>query len=131
MSNKIDEIKIFKQAKEIAIDENTLFIQDIIDSLPIGKTSFYKYFPDGSNELNELNEIIDKNRVSIKKSLRAKWHKSDNATLQMALYKLTCSPEEHKLLQQNYVDHTTKGESINKLSKEEALEKSKDLDNEY
>jgi hypothetical protein len=30
----------------------------------------------------------------------------------MALYKLIATPDEHKALQMNYTDHTTKGEKV-------------------
>lgn len=104
--------KIFEQAKKLANEKKLLFVQDIIDFLPLSKPTFYNYFPVGSNEFNELNKILDENKVAIKTSLRAKWYQSDNATLQMALYKLTSNAEEHKKLQQNYIDHTSKDDKI-------------------
>ena len=44
--------------------------------------------------------------------MRKKWYDSDNATMQMALYKLCSTDVEHRKLQQNYSDITTKGEKI-------------------
>jgi hypothetical protein len=43
----------------------------------------------------------------------AKWVTSQNATLQIAAMRLLCDKEEHQMLNQQYIDHTTKGESVN------------------
>ena len=59
--------KIFEQAKKLANEKKLLFVQDIIDFLPLSKPTFYDYFPVGSNEFNELNKILDENKVAIKK----------------------------------------------------------------
>jgi hypothetical protein len=49
-------------------------------------------------------EQLETNRTELKVSMRSKWYKSDNATLQMALMKLLCTPEERKILSMNYVE---------------------------
>ena len=108
-----DVQKIFEQAKKLIEENKIFFVEDIISLLPITKPTFYSYFKIGSDEINELKELIDKNKVELKVSLRAKWYKSENATLQMALMQLICTPEEHRLLQQNYTDVTTQGEKVN------------------
>ena len=51
-------------------------------------------------------EAIYKNRRKGVTSLRAKWLKSENATLQLAVMRMICDPEEHKTLNQNYTDVT-------------------------
>lgn len=81
-------------------------MEDVISFLPCSKATFYKYFPDNSDELNDLREMIESNKVSLKRRLRSKWEKSDNSTLQMALYKLTANPEERKALATNYNEHS-------------------------
>jgi hypothetical protein len=48
----------------------------------------------------------------MKAKMRSKWYESDNATLQLALYRLTSSNDEHKKLNQNYTDITSKNEKI-------------------
>jgi len=60
-----------------------------------------------------IKEAIKKNRVKTKNSLKAKWYRSDNATLQVALYKLISDDDERKKLSQTYNDVTTNGEKIN------------------
>ena len=104
--------ELFDRANEIIPKYKLIFIEDVCAYLGINKTTFYKHLPVDSNEFNELRELLDKNCIDIKVGLRKKWFDSDNATLQMALYKLTSTDIEHKKLQQNYSDITTKGEKI-------------------
>jgi hypothetical protein len=90
-----DKQKIFQQAKE-AIDKYKLFfIEDVVAWLPIAKKTFYEFFPIESNECNELKEMLDKNKVEVKSSLRSKWFKGNNPLTQMALYKLIGTEEEY------------------------------------
>ena len=56
--------------------------------------------------------MIEDNTVSIKSGLRTKWYESENPTLQIALYRLTSRDDEHKKLNQSYIDHTSKNEKI-------------------
>lgn len=97
-----DRQKIFEQAKEVTVKHKLFFIEDIIAFLPIGKTTFYDYFPVDSNETNELKELLETNRVSLKVSMRSKWYTSNAPALQMALMKLIASPEELRKLSMNH-----------------------------
>ena len=81
--------------------------------LGINKTTLYNHFPIDTDDFNELTTLLNENKISLKVSLRKKWFDSDNATTQMALYKLCSTPEEHKMLQQNYTDVTSNNETIN------------------
>lgn len=108
-----DRKKIFQQAKE-AIKKNKLFfVEDVVAYLPISKPTFYDYFKVDSNEFNELKELLEQNKTEIKVSMRSKWYKSNNATLQMALMKLISTPEELKKLSMNHTDVTTNGKDLN------------------
>ena len=112
-----DKNILFEKAKEIIPKYKLIFIEDVCAYLGINKTTFYRHLPIESNEYNELSELLEKNKIEIKVSLRKKWFDSDNATLQMALYKLTSTDTEHKKLQQNYTDVTTNNESLNSQPK--------------
>jgi hypothetical protein len=107
-----DRIKIFEQAKELIVKHKLFFVEDVIAFLPCVKSTFYDLFPEDSNESNELKDLLNINKIEIKTSMRSKWYKSDNPTLQMALMKLICSNEERKKLAMNYTDITTNGEKI-------------------
>lgn len=67
------------------------------------------------HESHDIKEAIFANRRKEVTSLKAKWLKSDNATLQLAAMRMICEPEEHKALQMNYIDHTTKGKEIKQV----------------
>lgn len=86
--------KIFDQALKVIKNKEVVFMEDLISYLPIVKSTFYDYFPNGSNESNTIKEAIDKNKVDIKSELRNKWRFDNNATTQIALYKLLANESE-------------------------------------
>ncbi len=123
-----DRVKLFEQAKKVTIENNLFFIDDIIAYLPCSKSSFYEFYPDGSDELDKLKELLEVNRTTIKVSLRKKWYDSDNATLQMGLMKLIASPEEHRRLSQTHQEHSGEiktGIAIENLTTEELIQRAK------
>lgn len=107
------DTKILKKKAIETIKKNKLiFIEDICAFIGIDKTTFYRHFEIESNDYNELSSLLNENKIALKVGMRKKWYDSDNATMQMALYKLCSTAEEHKKLQQNYTDHTTDGEKL-------------------
>lgn len=111
-----DRVKIFEQAKEMIVKHKLFFVDDIVAFLPCSKSSFYEFYPDGSDELDELKELLNVNRTTLKVSMRSKWYTSNAPALQMALMKLICSDEERKKLSMTYNDVTTDGEKINRVA---------------
>lgn len=107
-----DKTKIFDQAKELTVKHKLFFVEDIIAMLPCSRSTFYEFYPDGSDELDILKELIDTNRISIKVGLRKKWNDSDAPALQLSLYKLICSNEERKNLSMTHNDITSDGEKL-------------------
>ena len=90
--------QIFESAKEIAVTNNCLFIEELVSYLPCSKPTFYELFKIDSNELNAIKEIIDSNKERKKSEMYKKWFKSDNATLQISLMKLISTEEQaHRL----------------------------------
>ena len=88
-----------------SIKKNKLiFIEDVCATIGISKQCFYDHFKVDTDDFDELSKLLEENKISLKVALRKKWFDSDNATTQMALYKLCSTPHEHKLLQQNYAD---------------------------
>ena len=107
-----DKDELLKQA-EVAIKEKKLhFIEDIIACLPCDKTTFYRKFQKDSNEYNDLKELLTQNRTEQKQKLRKKWSDSDNATLQLSLYKLIGTDEDRQKLSQSHLDIKSDGEQI-------------------
>ncbi|MDR4892294.1 MULTISPECIES: hypothetical protein [unclassified Chryseobacterium] len=102
--------EIYDKATEAIVKHKLFFIEDVVSFLPISKKTFYKYFPLESNESNELKELLEKNRVELKVSMRSKWYKSNSPALQMALMKLIATPEELKKLSMTYQETEHSGE---------------------
>lgn len=105
--------KIYKTAYKAIKEHNLFFIEDIVAFIPCSKPTFYELFPIESNELNDLKELLDQNRINQKVKLRKKWSDTDNATLSLALYKLTGTDEERKRLSQTHHDLTSDGDKLN------------------
>jgi hypothetical protein len=93
-----DKIKIFEQAKEMVVKHKLFFMDEVPDFLPCSRSTFYDFFPNKSDELDTLKELISINKTQIKTSMRSKWYQSDNPTLQMGLMKLISTPEELRKL---------------------------------
>jgi len=103
------------KAKAIeAITKNKLlFVEDVCSYIGINKTTYYVHFPIDSNDNNELSDLLEKNKIDLKIGMRKNWYEQkQNATLQMALYKLCSTDTEHKKLQQNYTDLTSNNETL-------------------
>lgn len=111
-----DKNDIFEKAKQAITDNNLYFIEDVVAFLPIVKVTFYDYFPIDSNEMNDIKELLDNNKVATKVRLRKKLGEGDKAAEILALYKLIATEDERKALSMQHVDHTTKGEQINVIS---------------
>lgn len=107
-----DRKKIFEQAKEMIVKHKLFFVDDIVAFLPCSKSSFYEFYPDGSDELDKLKELLEVNRTTLKVSMRSKWYTSNAPALQMALMKLIATPEELKKLSMQFVEseNTNKNE---------------------
>lgn len=114
MAYKTEEL--LSKALEAIEKHKLFFIEDIIAFLPCAKPTFYEHFPNESDNYKRMFEALEKNRTEIKTSLRSKWYKSNSAPLQLALYKLIASPEEHRSLQMNYQDVTSEGKQVNVIS---------------
>lgn len=89
-----------------AIEEHELiFIEEIFAFVPYSKATFYDKKLD---ESDTLKKAITESKIKTKSHLRKQWRKSDNPTLQIALYKLIGSDEEAEKLNgtRQKVEHT-------------------------
>lgn len=127
-----DRKKIFEQAKEMIVKHKLFFVDDIVAFLPCSKSSFYEFYPDGSDELDELKELLNVNRTTLKVSMRSKWYTSNAPALQMALMKLIATPEELKKLSMQFVesDNNTKL-NIETVTKEQLKMIDEQLESKY
>lgn len=110
-----DKKKILQQAIEAVEKNNLFFIEDVVAFIPCSKTYFYEAFPLESDEMNNIKDLLEKNKIKTKSSIRSKLYKSSKAAELLALYRLIATPEEHQKLNQSYVDHTTKGKQLTNI----------------
>lgn len=103
---RYDKDKIFEQAKKAITDNNLFFIEDIVAFIPCAKPTFYELFPVGSNELNTIKELLEKNKITTKSDIRKKLWKSDKAAELLALYRLIATNDERQALNQQYIEHS-------------------------
>ena len=103
-----DRDKLYQQAQAAITENNLFFIEDVVAFIPCSKPTFYEYFPIDSNELNDLKGLLEQNKIRTKSAIRAKLYKSPKASELLALYRLICTPEERKMLNQNYIELTGK-----------------------
>ncbi len=82
---------ILKQALKVIKQKKLCFIEDVCVFLPCGKTTFYKL---KLNEANEIKQAIWAQKRMTKYEMRRKWNDSENATLQVGLYKLLANDDE-------------------------------------
>lgn len=80
-----------KQALKAIKEHNLMFVCDLVAYLPCSSSTFYAKNLEKSEA---IKEALEQNRIRTKNGLRAKWYKSENATVQIALYKLLANPQE-------------------------------------
>ena len=118
-----DKVKIFEQAKEAIVKHKLFFLDDIIAFLPIASSTFYAWEMEKSEELKEL---LHKNRIELKVSMRSKWYKSNSPVLQLALMKLISTDEELRKLSMKHTEHSGEiktGIAIETMTTEELIQR--------
>lgn len=95
-------LKVIKE-KKIA------FFDHCFGFTSFSRTTGYEY---KLNDSDAIKNAITQNRVTAKNYMLNKWIASENATLQISAMRLLSDSEEHQKLNQSYIDHSTKGESI-------------------
>ena len=58
--------EIYEKAKIAIKDNNLFFIGDIVAWLPISKATLYEFFPLESDELNNLKNLLNINKIKTK-----------------------------------------------------------------
>lgn len=101
-----------KQALAAIEKHKLFFIEDVVAFLPCGKTAFYEHFANETNDRKEIDELLERNRIEVKTSMRSKWYKSDAPALQLSLYKIIATQDERNALSMSKVDVTSGGDKI-------------------
>ncbi len=84
--------ELVSQSIEAIKNNEILFIEELVSYLPCSMKTFYNY---KLQDLQVVKEQLEKNRIMKKIELRNKWYNSENATLQITLYKLIANSEEY------------------------------------
>ena len=93
---------LFNKGMEAIEKHKLFFIEDIISFLPCRKSTFYEHFSNETDYYKRMFEALEKNRTTLKVSMRSKWYTSNAPALQMALMKLIATPEELRKLSMNH-----------------------------
>lgn len=101
-----DTKELYQKALSLIKEKHLFFIEDVVAYLGIAKPTFYEHFPIDSNEMNDIKEAIEKEKVNVKVSIRSKLHKGNQTAGLLALYKLICTDEERKALAMEYKEHS-------------------------
>lgn len=75
----------------------------------ITRATFYNWKFD---KFDSISNALLQNREKAKEYMLQKWVIGDNPTLQIAAYRILSDRDEHQLLNQRYIDHTSKGEKV-------------------
>jgi hypothetical protein len=70
----------------------------------VSKATFYKYITKGSEEYEQIWAKILDNRIEVKKYIRLKLRLSGKAAELLALYRMICTDEERRIINQQYVE---------------------------
>lgn len=98
-----------------------IFIDEVVSYLPCSMATFYNH---KLEQLEAIKSALEGNRINTKAKLRKDWKKSDNAALNIALYKLCASGKELDILttQKNKTEikkaNESKGKTLEELEKE-------------
>ena len=115
-----DTNELEKKAVEAIEKHRLFFISDVAPMIGISEKTFYNH---NLHELQSIKEALTKNRIEVKSSMRSKWFKSENPTLQLALMKLISTDEEIKRLAMQYTESkNTHDVKLHTLSDEQVQE---------
>lgn len=87
-------------------------ITDVINGMDCGKSTFYERFPNGSSDLDEIKDALEKNKCRTKMTIRQKLYKSDSPTAWLSLYRMIATQEERDAISLNRTDITTNGKPL-------------------
>lgn len=97
--------RMFKKAlNAIKKDGDILFIEDVRVCLGITRATLYRWWPKGSPEYERIFELIEDNKINMKKNIRKQLGKSTRAPELLSLYRMIATEEERRAINQTYVD---------------------------
>lgn len=113
MGLKFDPEEIYQQAIDAIMLHELIFVTDIAAYVPCGRSWLYEnVLIEGSERMDTIKDLLEGNKVRIKVEVRQKLRAAQKASELLAIYRLTSTTQEHRLLNQAYMDHTSKGKQI-------------------
>lgn len=97
--------EILAKCLQVIKDEKLTFFNDLAIYVEPTMATLYLW---EFEKLETIKSELAKNRLSSKKKMRKKWEDSDNATLQIAAYRLIAEKEEIEALTISKVDQTNR-----------------------
>jgi hypothetical protein len=94
--------EILEKCIEVIREEKLTFFNDLTIYVEPTMATLYEWEFEKSER---IKSELAKNKLRSKKKMRCKWEESDNATLQIAAYKLIAEKEEIEALTVNKVDN--------------------------
>lgn len=95
--------KYEKELLEVIKEKKIAFLDHAFGYTTFSRATGYNHELD---KLDSIKNAIAENRVKAKNYMLNKWIASDNPTLQVAAMRLLSDSEEHRKLNQSYLDHT-------------------------
>lgn len=116
MEKKLNTVTLSKKAKKyekellkVIKEKKIAFFDHCFGFTSFSRATAYNHSLDS---LDSIKDAINENRVTAKNYMLNKWIASENPTLQISAMRLLSDAEEHKKLNQSYVDQTTNGKDI-------------------
>lgn len=106
--------RLFEQAMQVIEERNLFFVEDLVAFLPCDRATFYRKFPQGCDECDNIKRALETNKVRTKSAIRHRLFNMDNPTAQLALYRMIATPEERDAISTTKTDITSGGEKITK-----------------
>jgi hypothetical protein len=88
---KYEKSELIKQALEIITEEQCVTLEEVWLLMAIGKQTAYNH---GLDQCDEIKAAVQEQKVKRKRKMRRNWVNSDNATLQIAEFKLCSNDDE-------------------------------------
>lgn len=106
--------RLYDQALQVIEERNLFFIEDLVAFLPCDRATFYRKFPQGCDECDNIKRALETNKVRTKSAIRHRLFNMDNPTAQIALYRMIATPEERDAISTTKTDITSGGEKISR-----------------
>ena len=103
-----DTNELERKAIEAIKEHGVIYIEEVCAYLPCSRATFYNH---GLDKLDTIKEALEDSRIIKKAELRKKWERSENATLNISLYKLLANEEELMRLSVQKIQQETKQET--------------------